>query len=192
LWALAPRQGAIVDSAPPPCTHNRNQALDSTRAPPEFLVTFGDEAEAPMKKMLVALDGSPRERDVLAAATALGRKTGAKVILFRAVGVPQELPSEAYSMAPEEIPALLERRATLELKELEKSVPTENRGGVRVIVGTPYRSIESAAEMEDVDLIVIGSHGYHSLDRILGTTAAKVVNHSDRSVLVVRAHERLV
>ena len=94
-------------------------------------------------------------------------------------------------MAPEEIPALLERRATEELKELEKSVPVENRGGVRVIVGTPYRSIESAAEMEDVDLIVIGSHGYHSLDRILGTTAAKVVNHTDRAVLVVRAPERL-
>jgi nucleotide-binding universal stress UspA family protein len=36
------------------------------------------------------------------------------------------------------------------------------------------------------DLIVIGSHGYGGLDRVLGTTAARVVNHADRSVLVVR------
>jgi nucleotide-binding universal stress UspA family protein len=40
--------------------------------------------------------------------------------------------------------------------------------------------------VHDVDLIVIGSHGYGALDHVLGTTAAKVVNHADRSVLVVR------
>jgi nucleotide-binding universal stress UspA family protein len=37
-----------------------------------------------------------------------------------------------------------------------------------------------------VDLIAIGSHGYSPVDHVLGTTAAKVVNHADRSVLVVR------
>ena len=40
--------------------------------------------------------------------------------------------------------------------------------------------------METFDLIVIGSHGYGAIDRVLGTTAAKVVNHADRTVLVVR------
>ena len=38
----------------------------------------------------------------------------------------------------------------------------------------------------DFDLIVIGSHGFGTIDRILGTTAAKVVNHAERNVLVVR------
>jgi len=33
---------------------------------------------------------------------------------------------------------------------------------------------------------VIGSHGYGGLDRLLGTTAARVVNHADRNVLIVR------
>jgi nucleotide-binding universal stress UspA family protein len=42
------------------------------------------------------------------------------------------------------------------------------------------------AHQEDVDLIMVGSHGYSGVDRLLGTTAAKVVNHADRSVLVVR------
>ena len=41
------------------------------------------------------------------------------------------------------------------------------------------------------DLIVIGSHGYSGIDRLIGTTAAKVVNHAKQSVLVVRAAERL-
>jgi universal stress protein F len=34
--------------------------------------------------------------------------------------------------------------------------------------------------------VVIGSHGYGGLDRVLGTTAAKIVNHASCSVLVVR------
>jgi hypothetical protein len=46
--------------------------------------------------------------------------------------------------------------------------------------------IGRAAKELDVDLIAIGSHGYPSIDRLLGTVAAKVVNHADRNVLVVR------
>jgi nucleotide-binding universal stress UspA family protein len=144
-----------------------------------------------MKKILVCLDGSPRERGVLDAAIAVARSSGAKLIFFRSVGIPKELPKEAYSMDPEDIPALLEKRATLDLQKLSDAAPPELRGSVRVVVGTPWQSIERAAAEGDVDLIVIGSHGYHTLDRVLGTTAAKVVNHADRAVLVVRAPERL-
>jgi nucleotide-binding universal stress UspA family protein len=145
-----------------------------------------------MKKILVCLDGSPRERGVLDAAIAVARNRGAKLILFRSVGIPKELPKEAYSMDPEDIPALLEKRATLALEKLSEAVPPELLGSIRVAVGTPWQSIERAAAEADVDLIIIGSHGYQTLDRVLGTTAAKVVNHADRTVIVVRAPERLV
>lgn len=144
-----------------------------------------------MKKILVALDGSPRESGVLDAAIALARKSGAHLVLFRSVGIPVELPADAYSMALDEVPKLLERHATSALKVLEGKVPENLRGGVRVMIGTPWRSIEEVAGKENVDLIVIGAHGHHGLDKLLGTTAAKVVNHADRAVLVVRASERL-
>ena len=39
------------------------------------------------------------------------------------------------------------------------------------------------------DLIVLGSHGYHGLDRLLGTTAGKVVNLARRNVLVVHGRD---
>ncbi len=94
-------------------------------------------------------------------------------------------------MAPDDIVELLEQRAKADLEEEEKRIPAELRAGVKVFTGTPWPSIERAAMEEDVDLIVVGSHGYSGLDRVLGTTAAKVVNHADRSVLVVRAPERL-
>ncbi len=40
-----------------------------------------------------------------------------------------------------------------------------------------------------MDLIVLGSHGYGGIDRLLGTTAAHVANRAERNVLVV--HERV-
>ncbi len=144
-----------------------------------------------MKRMLVALDGSARKHDVLGAAIALGRKTGAKLVLFRSVGIPRELPEEAYSLAPDAVPELLHAAAMRELESLQVDVPNELRGPLRVLIGAPWQTIERVAVEEDVDLIVIGSHGYEGADRLLGTTAAKVVNHADRAVLVVRAPDRL-
>jgi nucleotide-binding universal stress UspA family protein len=58
--------------------------------------------------------------------------------------------------------------------------------GIHVHIGTPWDTICREATSLDCDLVVLGSHGYSGFDRILGTTAAKVTNHCDRSVLVVR------
>ena len=144
-----------------------------------------------MRKILVALDGSSRERSVLDAAIAVGCKMGAKLVLFRSVGVPFALPPDAFCVSPQDLPAMLQSLAKSELEKLNGSVPSACKGTTLVTIGTPWQSIETAAMDEDVDLIVIGSHGYDALDRLIGTTAAKVVNHADRAVLVVRAAERL-
>jgi nucleotide-binding universal stress UspA family protein len=144
-----------------------------------------------MKKILVGLDGSPRQGAVLAAASDLARRTQAKLVLFRAVSIPTELPPEAYLMPPDEVTRVLERRARVDVDEAAKTLPSELIESSVVAVGTPWQSICNTAKEIDVDLIVIGSHGYDVLDRVLGTTAAKVVNHADRSVMVVRAPERL-
>ena len=144
-----------------------------------------------MKKLLVCVDGSIREKDVLGAAIGLARKCGAKLLLFRSIGVPADLPPAALSISIDEVPVLLQRQAEAALTELAKTVPPELYAGLRVSIGIPWPSIERAAAEEDVDVIVIGSHGYNGLDRVLGTTAAKVVNHADRSVLVVRDARRL-
>ena len=140
-----------------------------------------------MKKILVGLDGSPRAEGVLAAAVQLARASGARLHLFRGVGVPVEVPRIAWSVSPDELEAILEREARQALEARARGLPAELVAGVSVALGAPWQAICEAARREDVDLIVIGSHGYGALDRVLGTTAAKVVNHADRSVLVVRA-----
>jgi universal stress protein F len=139
-----------------------------------------------MERILVGLDGSARAPHVLDAALDLARRTGARLSLYRAVPLPNELPAVALSMAPAQIGALLERLARESLGELAERVPAELLAGVHVSLAIPWQGICEAAHRERADLIVIGSHGYSGLDRLLGTTAAKVVNHSDRSVLVVK------
>ncbi len=145
-----------------------------------------------MNKILVGLDGSHREKDVLSAARELARRTTAKLVLFRAVGLPTELPAQAYQLAPAEVTVMLEKQAKDALDAAARELPTELIAGTHIAIGTPWEAICRAAVDENCDLIVIGSHGYDTIDRLLGTTAAKVVNHADRSVLVVRAPERFL
>ena len=141
-----------------------------------------------MERILVGLDGSVRSKDVLDTAMNLARKVGGKLVLFRGVGIPIELPTEAYSMPPAALSDLLEREAMRYLHEVALAVPTELFSEVRVGIGTPWKAVCSAANETKADLIVIGSHGYEGIDKLIGTTAAKVVNHATCSVLVVRSH----
>jgi len=144
-----------------------------------------------MHRILVGLDGSPRAKGVLDAAIDLAQRTGSKLVLMRAIGIPVELPPEAYALPPSSLEGLLEQEAKRYVEEQAKAVPEALLGGLKVAVGTPWQAILHVAKDENVDLIIIGSHGYQGIDRLIGTTAAKVVNHADRSVLVVRHAEML-
>ena len=140
-----------------------------------------------MKKILTCLDSSPRAVPVLAAAVDLARRTGAKLTLFRSVGLPPELAhDDIVGVSPHQLVERLLESARESLRKLGAEVPPDLLDGIEVRVGTPWNAICAEATALGVDLVVIGSHGYGGFDRILGTTAAKVVNHADRSVLVVR------
>jgi nucleotide-binding universal stress UspA family protein len=141
-----------------------------------------------MKRILVALDGSPRAVAVLEAAAHLARALGARLVLFRSIGLPAEMPPELWKHPEETLLDVLRKNAQeyLDACAAELRVEVDKKC---VEIGTPWQAVCAAARRENADLVVIGSHGYGALDRVLGTTAAKIVNHSDRSVLVVRAPE---
>lgn len=139
------------------------------------------------KKYLVCLDDSPRAPQVLAAAVDLASRTSAKLTLFRSVGIPGEIAqSDMIGFSPDDLPAQLLDAARSGLAPFEKQVPAAILAGVAVKLGTPWDAICHEAEELGVDLVILGSHGYGGLDRLLGTTAAKVVNHARCSVMVVR------
>lgn len=142
-----------------------------------------------MKRILVGLDGSPREREVLLTAQDLAERYQAELILFRAVGLPPELPAEAYLKPELSLLDFLQDKASAALEACARTIPPSLRPRVRlkVSIANPWRGVCAAALEEQADLIVIGSHGYGSLDHVLGTNAARVVNHAGCSVLVVRS-----
>ena len=139
-----------------------------------------------MKKILVALDASPFAPQVLAQAVTLAQNHGGQLWLLRAVGLPVELPLEAYAMPPESVATLLEKSARRDIAEVAAKVPEGLLGGQIVEIGVPWRTICDVAAREKVDLLVMGAHGHRFLDRVLGTTTGKVVTHCDTSVFVVR------
>src|SRR5689334_2324742 len=109
-----------------------------------------------MKRILVALDASPRATDVLAAATSIARRTGAQLVLLRAVGIPAEIPREAYTMSPGDLAEQLRVIARKGLEAIAHDLPAELVAGLAVVTGTPWQAICAAAEAEDADLVVIG------------------------------------
>ncbi len=61
-------------------------------------------------------------------------------------------------------------------------------GAVRaVLFGTPGLEITDYAKQQQADLIVIPSHGFHGMKRlVLGSVAERVIRYADCSVLVLR------
>ena len=139
-----------------------------------------------MKRILVALDGSPRAPGVLAAAAQLAQASDAKLVLFRAIGIPPEIPREVFVEPELRLEDILRRQAREDLEKVAAGIAPGLVEQLITELGTAWDSITRIAKRVDADLVVIGSHGYGGLDRLIGTTAAKVVNHIDRNVLVVR------
>lgn len=141
-----------------------------------------------MNRILTCLDSSPRAAHVLSAAIDLARQTGAKLTLFRSVGLPPDIGHEMIGLGSAEIMERMLDSAKKDLEGFAKQVPPELLDGTScdVKIGVPWDAICREAQRISADVILVGSHGYGAIDRILGTTAAKVVNHADRTVMVVR------
>jgi universal stress protein A len=73
------------------------------------------------------------------------------------------------------------------IKMGEKLAVTEDRQWLEM--GSPKLEIIRVANENDVDLIVVGSHGRHGLALLLGSTANGVLHHATCDVLAVRLQD---
>lgn len=139
-------------------------------------------------KIVVGIDGSPRQPRVVEAAIELAERFGAQLFLVRVIGLPPEIPTEAWQCSGKDLKGFLEESSRRELEATAQSLPEGLRRTTRLdtMIATPWQGLCAMAESFGADLLVIGSHGYSGLDRLLGTTAARVVNQAPCSVVVVR------
>lgn len=138
----------------------------------------------PFSIILVPLDVSPAAPQVFETAVGLARLLGARIHLLRVVTVEPSFPPAAH-VVPDGLESKLLSDALAALEGFMAATASVDFGPAQAVIGDPWRRILDVAREVDADLIVIGSHRYHGVDRILGTVASKVVNHADRDVLVV-------
>lgn len=140
--------------------------------------------------ILVGLDGSERQPAILRQAIELADRCGGKLHLCQAMQVPVSIPALAWSFQGDDFQGFLIEHAKKTLERVAQRVPDELLGKTWAELGQPADVLCRLAAENDFDLIVIGSHGYDGIDRLLGTTAAKVTNRAPCSVVIVRERER--
>lgn len=135
--------------------------------------------------ILVALDGSQREHAVFAAATTLAARFAAQLHVCRAVTIPVGIPEAAMAMASGGLEQALvdDAERAIAMRVATADLPV---AGTHVRIGQPADVVLGLATELGAELVVIGAHGYGAIERMMGTTASKIVHRATCSVLVTR------
>ncbi|MEO8231462.1 MAG: universal stress protein [Ignavibacteriota bacterium] len=145
--------------------------------------------ETTIKKVLVPIDFSDYSKNALRYAVNFAKSFSAEIILVYVVE-PIIYPPD-FSMGQIAMPTIntdWDNRAKEELDKLAKNEITNN-GNVKTIIktGKPFAEIIETAKEEDIDLIIIATHGHSGVEYILfGSTAEKVVRKAPCPVLTLR------
>ncbi len=138
------------------------------------------------RHILAAIDLTPEGEKVLTQAIELSRQNGASLSI---VNVVEHIASiyDAELGFPEtpDLEQDLSARAKDRLEQIrrDRQIPDAD---IHVRSGTAKHEIVDLAKGLDVDLIVIGSHGRHGLQLLLGSTANGTLHLATCDVLAVR------
>ncbi len=148
----------------------------------------------PLKKILVATDGSENAKRAIQTATDLARKDNAELVLIHVVAqfVPIYSPVGASSWAVDYSTYYddLEKEGKKLINqtvEEAKSQGVNAKGEVLRAVASTVATIVEEASKENCDLIVVGTRGLGGFKKLLlGSVSSGVVAHAHCAVLVVR------
>src|SRR5690606_35474483 len=143
-----------------------------------------------MKKILVPTDFSEQASVALKAAAGIARKTNAEIILLHRTDMPQEtkdMIKQGY-----DIPEGILSKEGVEVK-LTYSSMSEELSGLNVsqilILGRTFHEVINVAKANNIDLIVMGSHGASGFKEFfIGSNTEKVIRTSDIPVLAIKGN----
>ncbi len=140
---------------------------------------------APMKKILVAVDGSEPSLHAAKMAQSLATATGATLTVAYSVP-PMLIPGEVpFTVVTDVVKAEVVRGKRL-LDEVAKALGNPQLNTLE-LEGPPAERIAEVAEAEGFDLVVVGSRGRNAVARLfLGSIADRLVHICRKPVLVVR------
>lgn len=132
-----------------------------------------------LRNLVVATDFSPASELALGYAHAVAQHYGSKLTLVHAITHAEEDKGRGHPLA-EVVDAA---EANLRI-EAAKCADVECH--TRLIRGTALEVVDEILAMEQVDLIVVGTHGTHGLRRLLeGSAAEQIFRHVHCPVLVI-------
>ena len=142
------------------------------------------------QNILLAIDFSDEGHYVAQRAKYLADQFNARLHIIHVLdNIP--MPDTAYGTV---IP--LNEDSSYELLEAKKSrlMQLGDQLGIdassrRMVWGVPGQEIVQMAGQEQIDLIIVGSHGRHGLALLLGSTANGVLHHAKCDVLAIRLQE---
>ncbi len=139
------------------------------------------------KKILIATDGSEHSKHTVEYGVELARLSGARLYAVYVIDTAAfaSIPMDAgwemmYSLLQEE-----GRKATQSIEDMAGE--TEVQVEQVMLDGHPAHEIIDFANKNDIDVIIMGTHGKSGLDRfLLGSVTEKVIRSSNIPVFVVR------
>lgn len=134
------------------------------------------------KRIVLPLDGSPLSQRVIPLAKNLAKALDASIELVLVIADPTD-------QVPPEISALTKMEGDDYLRRIVESLSVDiNRNRLSYVLekGYPASLILERAELHESTLILMSSHGYSGLQRLLlGSVAAKVVQAAKTPVLLL-------
>jgi nucleotide-binding universal stress UspA family protein len=146
-----------------------------------------------MNTILLATDGSPSAESATGEAIELALATGSRLCVVTA----WKRPAWEYGIAPVppyELDAAAKAHAEDALAKAFQAAREEGVAAERILRrGEAAHEVCTVAEEIGADLIVVGSHGWNALQRlVLGSVSARVLHEAPCPVVVVRAASREV
>ena len=141
-----------------------------------------------VKKILVPVDFSDNSKKVFKEAVNVAGKFDAELVCLFVVQSFDDysgfyVPHMPIVQFQDEMQASAEKKM---IEFLEDNLPTGQAGSSKVIVGDVGDEIVAFAAREKIDMIVMGTHGYKGLERVLfGSVAEQVVKTAPCPVLTV-------
>ncbi len=139
------------------------------------------------RHLLLAVDFSESCMAVVERATDLVKRYQSEISLVHVVdNLPISEPGyDVLNSLDLDLTEVMVNKANEKLSALASklSVPEE---GTHLRMGRPVSEITALAEEQQIDLIVIGSHGRHGFGLLLGSTVNGVLHHAKCDVLAVR------
>jgi nucleotide-binding universal stress UspA family protein len=145
-----------------------------------------------LKQILIATDGSENAEKAANFGIKIAELSGAKVYAVYVIDITPYYSIPLDQIWSKEVYEQLEKMGheiTFSVEKNAKAAGLEAES--LVLKGDPAERILNFAEEQNVDMIVVGSHGIGGFERlVIGSVSEKVVRHAKIPVLVVREQKK--